>query len=447
MEQESFVQRTSNRLRNSISMRLVVIGFLILLFLIPIAMIDDLVYERQERKYDAIDEISSTWGLPQTIAAPFLSVPYWDYTKTTDEDGEPRIIKTKQKAHFLPLDLNIEGEINPEIRYRGIYDVVVYNCSLSIKGKFDIVDFAQWKIDEQNIIWDEAKINIGITDLRSIKEAVQIEILDSVFTFNPGLGSREFVSSGISAPIDWSNEKNLEFKVNLDINGSSELEFIPLGKTTKVNIISEWANPKFMGAFLPADRLVEDSGFVANWKVLHLNRDYPQSFIGGVSRVSDSAFGVSLLMPVDEYQKNMRAGKYAVLIISLTFVIFFFMQVLNKVMIHPIQYIIVGLALMVFYSLLIAISEQLSFNSAYLISSVAIIGMIGLYVKAILKSNKLAILLTSMLILLYLFIFTIIQLQDLSLLIGSIGLFAVLGVIMYLSRNIDWYNIDFETKE
>jgi inner membrane protein len=446
MEEQSFIQKTGNKMRNSISIRLIVIGFLIILFLIPISLISDLVYERQNRKREAVDEVSNSWGYPQTIVAPYLSVPYWEYIKTTDEKGFDKIIKTKQIAYFLPLDLQISGSISPEIRYRGIYNVVVYNAKLNFTGQFDRADFEQWKIDKANIIWDEARINIGMNDLRSIKEAVQINVLDSNYLFNPGLSSRDLSENGISAPLLWNNDKNKKFNFQLDINGSSEINFLPLGKVTTVKINSQWANPKFIGAFLPETRTINDSGFVANWKVLHLNRDYPQSFMGSQS-IDNSAFGVSLLEPVDEYQKNTRAGKYAVLFIALTFVIFFFMQILNKVMIHPIQYIIVGLALMVFYSLLIAISEQLSFNWAYIISSIAIISMIGLYVGAALKNKRLAMLVTAMLILLYLFIFTIIQLQDYSLLIGSIGLFLVLAAIMYLSRNIDWYNIDFDNKD
>jgi len=446
MEDKSFISKSAGKFRNSISLKLIVIGFLILLFLIPISMIESLVYERQNRKFEAINEVSSSWGNPQTIAAPFITVPYYEFTHTTDEYGKSNLIRTKHKAYFLPEELLIDGEILPEIRYRGIYDVVVYNSKMKISGKFAPIDFNFFKIEDKNVLWDEAEINIGISDLRSIKQSVKIQIQDTVLAFNPGLSGFEVAAAGISASLDWRNDKALTFSVDLDLNGSSSIDFLPLGKQTNVKLTSTWENPKFMGAFLPETREINKDGFVSEWKVLHLNRNYPQSFLQSAGNISESSFGVSLLLPVDEYQKNMRAGKYAVLIIALTFVVFFFMQVLNKIMIHPIQYIIVGLALMVFYSLLIAISEQLSFNWAYLISSVAIIGMVGLYVKAILKSNKLASLLTGVMVLLYLFIFTIIQLQDYSLLFGSIGLFIVLGVIMYLSRNIDWYNIDFDDR-
>ncbi len=446
MEDKSFISKSTGKFRNSISLKLIVIGFLILLFLIPISMIESLVYERQNRKSEAINEVSSSWGNPQTIAAPFITIPYYEFTRTTDENGKSVLIRTKHKAYFLPEDLLIQGEIFPQIRYRGIYHVVVYNSKMKISGKFAPINFDVFKIDDKNVLWDEAEINIGISDLRSIKQSVHIKTQDTVFAFNPGLSGFEVAGSGISSPLNWSNDKELAFSVDLDLNGSSSLDFLPLGKQTKVKLTSTWANPKFMGAFLPEPRQINDDGFSAEWTVLHLNRNYPQSFLQSEGNISESAFGVSLLLPVDEYQKNMRAGKYAVLIIALTFVVFFFMQVLNKIMIHPIQYIIVGLALMVFYSLLIAISEQLSFNRAYLISSVAIIGMVGLYVKAILKSKKLALFLTGVMVLLYLFIFTIIQLQDYSLLFGSIGLFIVLAIIMYLSRNIDWYNIDFDDR-
>jgi len=208
-----------------------------------------------------------------------------------------------------------------------------------------------------------------------------------------------------------------------------------------VNIKSKWKNPSFIGAFLPDKRVINAEGFTANWEVLHLNRPYPQHFRGATQGINESSFGVNLIVPVDEYQKSMRSAKYAVMFITLTFLIFFFIQILNGVKIHPIQYIIVGLALCVFYTLLIALSEHITFNYSYLISCVSIIGLITLYAKSIISNKKLTTLMCLILTTLYLFIYSIIQMEDYSLLMGSIGLFLVLATIMYLSRKIDWYAI------
>jgi len=172
---------------------------------------------------------------------------------------------------------------------------------------------------------------------------------------------------------------------------------------------------------------------------LHLNRTYPQQWTDDSYYIDDSAFGVGLLFPVDQYQKSLRSAKYAIMFISLTFLVFFFTELLNKKRIHPIQYLLVGLGLSIFYSLLVSLSEHMSFNWAYLIAGVSIIGLITAYAHSIFKNLRLTAILSLILVILYLFLFTILQLQDYSLLLGSIGLFLTLAIVMYLSRKIDWY--------
>ena len=243
---------------------------------------------------------------------------------------------------------------------------------------------------------------------------------------------------------------------------------MPLGRTTQVSVRSDWPNPSFDGAFLPDEREVNESGFTARWEVLHLNRNFPQAWKGSQYRfttpstnepdpsdyyydrpaevvpiasteASGYSFGVNLLRSVDEYQKATRAAKYAILFIALTFLVFFFVETLNRKRIHPVQYLLVGLALCIFYALLVAISEQLSFNLAFILSSVAVTLLITLYCHSIFRHQKLTLFIGLLLVLLYGFVFTLIQLQDYALLIGSIGLFGILAVVMYFSRKIDWY--------
>ena len=222
---------------------------------------------------------------------------------------------------------------------------------------------------------------------------------------------------------------------------SEGISFTPLGKTTKVSINSNWADPSFNGAFLPDNRKISNEGFTADWEVLHLNRNYPQEFTDNNNNIFQSNFGLDLKLPVDEYQKSMRSVKYAVMFISLTFLFYFFSQIKQKVRIHPIQYLIIGLAICLFFTLLIALSEHMNFQYAYLIGSMAIISIITTYSFFIFKDKLITSLLAGILIMLYGFIYVIIQMQDFSLLIGSLGLFVILSSVMYLSRNIDWYNI------
>jgi inner membrane protein len=228
--------------------------------------------------------------------------------------------------------------------------------------------------------------------------------------------------------------------MTIKFNGSSHLRFVPLGRATDVTLKSTWVTPSFDGAFLPDLRNISNDGFDAHWNVINLNRPYPQQFLGTMSGISDSAFGLTLMLPVDQYQKSLRAAKYAVLFITLTFVVFFFMQIINKVKIHPVQYVLVGLALCMFYTLLISLSEQIHFGWAYLIAASAIVLLISIYAQGTFKSIKLTLFLSSILVVLYGFIFSIIQLQDFALLVGSIGLFLALATVMIITRKIDWYN-------
>lgn len=442
----SFFERANNWVKTSITLKIFTIGILILLLLIPVSMVERLIDERKYRQEEAITEVSSKWGEAQTITGPVLTVPYLTYSKVYESGntGKYTLVQTKAYAHFLPDELNVNGNVVPEKRYRGMYEIIVYNSQVTLNGTFSFPSFQQWKTDPKNVVLDGAFISIGLSDLRSIQKNVAIKWNDKDYFFNPGLESNDVIEKGVSTHLPLNmldSASSYKFSVNLNFNGSSSLNFVPLGKDTKVNIASTWKDPSFDGAFLPDDRTINEQGFKASWNVLHLNRSYPQQFTGEAKGIKESAFGVNLIVPVDEYQKSMRSAKYAVMFITLTFLIFFFVQILNKVRVHPIQYLIVGLALCVFYTLLIALSEHIPFQYAYLVSSIAIISMITLYAKNIFKNAGLTRLIGGILIALYLFIYTIIQMEDYALLMGSIGLFLVLAAIMYLSRKIDWYAI------
>lgn len=444
----NFFEKAGNWLRQSVTVRIFTIGILILLLLIPVSMVESLIRERQFRQEEAIREVSSKWGGTQVVSGPVLTVPFRTFSKVFEGNQSEtyKLVESRAYAHFLPENLDISGDVKPEERNRGIYKVIVYNSKLTLTGKFNLPDFKEWDIDNQNVIWEDAFVSIGLTDLRSIQENISINWNGSDLSFSPGVESNDVIVNGISVRIKEllsdSAEKQINFSMKMNFNGSSDLQFIPLGKETTVALQSKWANPKFDGAFLPDRREVTGDGFTADWKVLHLNRPYPQSFRGATNGIQESAFGVTLIVPVDEYQKSTRSAKYAAMFITLTFLVFFFVQVLNKVKIHPIQYIMVGLALCVFYTLLIALSEHISFGYSYLISSIAIIGLISLYAKSIFKNKLLTWMILLILSMLYLFIFSIIQMEDYALLMGSTGLFLVLAVVMYLSRKIDWYGVN-----
>lgn len=430
-------------IRTSVSFKMFAVAFLALILLIPAFMIQWVIQDRQYRRDEAVAEISSKWGIAQTVSGPVLIVPYLEQVK--DEEGKISLVE--HVAHFLPEQLDIKTDLAPELRYRGIYEAVLYTASTNISGQFSFPNFADWGINSQNVLWDKAILAVGIPDMRGIKDKITLKWNNQNYTFEPGVELGNLLGAGVSTrPTLLTSGKadttqTFRFQLELHLNGSETFQMLPLGKETTIAMSSNWSNPSFEGAFLPDERNISEQGFNAQWKILHLNRNYPQQWRGNSQDIFSSAFGVKLLTPIDEYQKTTRSSKYAVMFIFLTFLGFFFAEVLNRMRIHPLQYLLVGAALCLFYLLLISLSEHIKFNPAYLVSAVAIIIMITAYSSTIFHSRKLTLTVFVTLTALYGFLYSLLQLQDYALLLGSLGLFLILAAAMYLSRNVDWYNI------
>jgi len=345
--------------------------------------------------------------------------------------------------YLLPSELNINGSIAPEKRYRGIYEVVVYDSNIKLKGVFDPIILKDMDINPEHVHFEKATLNVGITDLKGIENQIKLMWNGKQQLFDSGTSTSDVVTNGIHAPIplDYKNGDKYSFELELALKGSQNIYFTPVGKTTNVELNSSWQTPSFTGNYIPDSRKVSENGFSSFWNILHLNRNYPQKWIGNAHNLYPSSFGVDLLLPVDKYKKSYRVARYAILFLVLTFMVFFFVEVMNKIFIHPVQYLLVGIALIIFYSLLISISEHIQFDNAYFIASTATLILISTYTWAITKSKKIAGLLFSILLIMYAFIFIIIQLEDYALLIGSIGIFLILSIVMYFSRTIDWYEL------
>ena len=455
----SEVAKPSFTERNAALIKGFFIGFLTLLLLIPTFMIESLIREREGRKGEAVREVSSKWGNSQQLIGPVLRVPYYEIAKIEklNAAGKKEIEQTKslEYAYFLPNQLNINSEVSPEKRNRGIYDIVVYNSKTKFTGNFSAISLEQFKVLPENIIWRDATILFTLSDFRGIEEEVELNWNGKKSSYSSGAklsfsaeGERDI--SGIYAPVQIEDEGKGKYIFSFDVSlkGSESLNFVPIGKTTEVNLKSKWQNPSFIGAFLPDKRVVNEKGFIASWKVLHLNRDFPQQWSGNApASLNQSSFGVNLITPNDSYQQSSRSIKYAILIIALTFMAFFFIEILNRKRVHPFNYILIGLALCIFYTLLISISEFLSFNISYFLATIMTIGLVFLYSKSIFQNTRLAGLVSLVMLILYGFIFVIIQLEDTALLIGSIGLFLILAVTMYISRKIDWSKAGLEKSE
>jgi inner membrane protein len=421
-------------IRESITFKFITISILVLLLLIPASMIKSLIREREYTRDEVVQEVNAKWANEQLLVGPVISIPY-EFSFL--QNGQEKTIL--RYAHFLPEELKIDGHLSPEIRYRSIYEVIVYSSQISYSGYFDQLDFSKWNINEENVLFEEATISFGISDMRGINQAIIFDINDRKLEASPGLTTTDVIHSGVSATIGKPNKAKTYFKFTIDINGSHDLSFVPVGKTTTVKLESDWKNPSFDGSFLPDNRVINDKGFTAEWQILELNRDYPQKWLDNKYDINGSRFGTKFLLGVDLYQKSERSAKYAIMFLALTFLVFIMSEITNKKRIHPIQYLLIGVALCVFYVLLISLSEQIGFDWAYLIASTAVISLITIYTSSILKSRKITAIVGSSLVVLYVFLYTILQLQEYALLMGSIGIFVVLAITMYFSRKIDWY--------
>lgn len=418
------------------------VGALILLMLIPTFFIQNLVSERAQRKQEAITEISSRWAASQTITGPVIGVPYMDVA--TDNGNK---VETKRWAYFLPAKLDIRSRLAPEKRYRGIYEVTVYTTDIDIHGSFDSLHLDELNLSPgTNMLWNEATVFVDISDLQGLKTDMTVHLKSenttTDLTLEPAHRTTEQFKTALSAPMPgWLKDnttKSMEFSATVKLKGSQNLSFVPVGRETNVEAVSTWPDPSFTGSALPDMRTVKDSGFVANWKVLALNRKFPQQWREGNYDLDNSAFGVSLIVPVDVYQQTTRSVKYAVLIILLTFTAFLLIEWVYDKIIHSVQYVLVGFALCLFYTLLLSLSEYLGFNGAYALAALATITLIAWFVGSLLRSGRMSVFITLLLIIQYGFVFTLIQLQDYALLMGSIGLFVTLAIVMYFSRKIKW---------
>lgn len=445
-EQSPF-EKLNRWLKQSVGLKLMTITILMLLLLIPASMIKSIIQEREVLNKSVLNEVSSKWAEGQQINGPILTIPLvYEYQK-----DENKIITKTKHLYILPENLKVTGDIEPNKLKRGIYEVVVYRSKLKVTGNFDL----KAKIDQsglKEIQYNKAFLTIGISDLRGIEDQIIVNWDKEKLSVEPGSKLLNLVNSGINIDLpnltDQMNTK-IDFSFDLNLQGSQKLSFIPVGSTTDINLNSTWSSPSFNGNFIPKSRKIDDSGFKASWKVLLLNRNYPQSWVDHnfSNKLMNSSFGVDLMMPLDDYQKSMRSAKYAAMTIALIFLVFFLVEIMNGRRIHPFQYTLVGLALCLFYVLLISISEHSNFNIAYLISAGVSSILILLYSRSVFQSAKFTGILSVTILGIYAFLFVTLQLADYALLMGSIGLTVILGITMYFTRNINWYKLQVKSED
>jgi inner membrane protein len=427
-------------------LKLFVIGVLGLALWVPTAIIGGLVRERSHRRDEVVREVSSTWGQEQVIEGPVLSIPFQVWEENISGSRTRRIAW----IHQLPDRLDAGGRLEPEIRYRSIYEVVLYLGFLRLEGSFPPLDVETWELDPDDVLWERAVLTFAVSDLKGLREVPGLRVNGDSRTFTPGTGKGPF-GDGLGAGMTLEPSVNgtelqpVTFEIDVEFAGSQRIRFLPIAGQTTVELTAPWPDPSFDGSFLPLSRTVSAGGFQARWRTLALHREVPQRWSSLNQSAGDYAtalhnasFGVELLSPVDAYRRTMRSVKYSVLFSLLTFLGFFAVEVGGRSTIHPAQYVIIGFALCLFYTLLLSLSELCTFNLAYFLASVVIVVLVSAYIHGIVRRKSLSLLCSGVLAVVYGSLFVMLQLEELALLMGTTLLILLCAIVMFLTRRLTW---------
>ena len=438
-ETQSKENKRQNEKKARPGLKLLLIVGMCVAFLIPQHLLKNLVSERKSTESMAESEVFEKWAGSQTVTGPVIEV---DYFLMEGTDGK----KESRTKVILPEQLDVKGHVKTKHLKRGIYDFTVYETALDLTGQFKLPKEVEKMLEEREWYFEKAKIVVGLPNLRGLSDNVVLKINGISYDMVAETGNMK----GLSCEVDLSRlleGEIVDFSLVLPFKGAGDLMFAPVGQTTTVALTSDCVTPSFTGYYLPDERQVTDTGFLAEWKILAINRDYPQvldvSFLEmngyGRSTFGNSTFGVELKVPVEQYLQTDRSIKYAFLIILLTFATVFFVEIRKAKPIHPVQYLLIGIAIIVFYTLLLSFSEHMAFAWSYLIAGVMTIGMIMVFMFSITKDKKSAFGIGLLLFVLYAFIYVLLQLESYALLVGSVGLFIILGIAMFATQKIEWY--------
>ena len=440
-------------LSGNVGFKVLGIGVLVLLMLIPLAQVEGLVQERAARAADAARQIALRWGDAQAVAGAVVVVPVQRTIETlapasTAAAGETaaRTMRRVEDMHYvLPEELVLHARLQPELRSYGLYTSVVYLAELKVEGHFSGADLAVFARDGGEPQWQRAQLRVPIADVHGIRRASPARIGALEREFGPSAGGVAG-SAAIMLPFPElarvASQPKLPFSFELTLAGSERLSVVPLARKTTAHIEGAWSDPGFDGDFLPARREVDAAGFNADWQVLDLNRRLPQHWVDdGTATLAAPGgdFGVSLLRTANPYQRNTRAGKYGVLFVVFTFTAFFLFEVLRGLRLHPLQYLLVGAALCMFYVLLLALSEHVGFAAAYAVAATTIAVVLGGYAASALRQRRIGLGLGGLIGLVYLLLYGLISSEDYALLMGALALLAALAAVMLLTRKVDWY--------
>ena len=429
------------------------IGFLILLLLIPLFMVMGLISERENRSRQVKNEVARTWGERQNLSGPYLVVPY--AVMVESYKGKERIERKDQRVGvFLPEDLTYDVKTKSKVLKRSIFDVNVYTADLALKGNFAAPDIRAIDPNAIDVRWNDAIVAVALSDVSGLKESASLKLgAQTALKFEPSIGVSNARQKGIHArlrPISDVGGPGVSFgpapdafpfEIDLVMTGSESLFLAPTGRLTKASMASDWPHPSFAGGFLPATRSISNEGFDATWQVPHLARSVPQAYQahrGQLDKFAGHNFGVRYYAPVDFYDLVSRAAKYGILFLSFAFMAVFVMEMLAGKRIHAVQYIFVGLSMIFFYVLLLSFSEHIGFAKAYAAASIATGGMLAVYFSKAFKSWRFGLAAAVLFVLIYGLLYMILRLEDYALLTGALLGFAALTAVMFMTLRVDW---------
>ncbi|HSW14171.1 MAG TPA: cell envelope integrity protein CreD [Solimonas sp.] len=427
--------------------RLLLLGVLLLVLLIPAQMIRGVVQERETRRNEAVANILGSWGGAQQLQGPLLRVPFVLRHVGTNAEGKTVETVSADAAWFLPDTLEMDAVMDTELRRRGIFEVPVYVATVKLRGRFRRPDFSRWGVQSEDIDWQGAELIMGLTEPRALHADAGLSWQGRRLDFRPSAGAGgQWNRPGIHVPLGRQLAEpfagdGASFDIQFSFNGAERLLFAPTAEKTQLALQADWPHPSFQGQWLPVQRQLQARGFDARWSVSYLGRDYPQQWresAGAFEALGKASFGTSLATPVDRYLMAERISKYAVLTLVFTFAVIWLTELLSGRRVHPIQYGFVGAGLCLFGLLQLSVAEHFGFSIAFAAAALAVTLMVTLYSRSLLGSTPRALVVGAVLGGLYGYLYTILRAEDYALLGGAVALFLGLAAAMYLTRNFNW---------
>jgi inner membrane protein len=418
-----------------------------LLLLVPLNLIESQIGERRALQQGVQQDIARSAAGPQTINGPYLVIKYRVRMHKTEKDKQGNVKVTAYDSEprekvIAPANLKIAGAATVKTRWRGIYEARLFELESTISGDFSVPVNYGINRPLKDIIFDSANLVVGISDARGILNSPALAINGESHDFSPGSASMA-LNNGIHAALplpDPARQHVFSFEFPLNLLGMSTLAVVPAGSNTRMSLRSAWPHPSFGGDFLPHDRTVDRGGFTAEWSVSSLAHNAPA--LGESQKPgAQESFSVGFIDPVNVYLMSERAVKYGILFVVLVFTSFFLFELLRGLRIHPMQYLLVGLALAIFFLLIISLSEHIPFLAAYAISVTGCVALIGVYLAGVLRRRSAAAAFSAGIALLYGVLYGVLRSEDNALLMGTLILFTALAAVMMLTRHMDWYRI------